>query len=456
MGTPRRDDAKSHRWSAALTISTTSSAVTVGGNGSTTSFAFGFIAGVASNLLVTYTNALGVTTTLSSSQYTVTLNPAAAGQYWGIGGTITYPTAGSPIASGTSLTIQRILPLSQLTSISNQGDFYPSAVEKAMDTLCMEIQQVAARTTSYRGTWATGIGYNYGDIVQDGVNGANTSNIYMCIVANTSGTWSTDLANGYWVVVINVASILASIYAAGTAMWKTVTFLTYANSPYTIANTTDGTLFVVDTSGGNVVVNMPAVSSVTLPFTVGVKKETVDSNTITIYPTGTDTIDGNATKVIQAASSGTALIAEQSTSPYKWICSDFGAIAGNMTVNTFTGNGATTAFTLTNAPGSASNAAVYISGVRQTPSIDYSVAGTTLTFVTAPANTASILCLIGSTLTITSPASGSVSPTTLSTGGPSWTSGGILSSAGGFPVFDKINIQTFSSSGTYTPTTGRV
>ena len=67
-----------------------------------------------------------------------------------------------------------------------------------------------------------------------------------------------------------------------------------------------------------------------------------------------------------------------------------------------------------------------------------------------------ILCLIGSTLTITSPASGSVSPTTLSTGGPSWTSGGILSSAGGFPVFDKINIQTFSSSGTYTPTTGMV
>ena len=71
----------------------------------------------------------------------------------------------------------------------------------------MEIQQVSARGGSWRGVWATGIVYNYGDIVQDGVNGAYTNNIYVCATANTSGVWATDLANGDWVLVISVATL---------------------------------------------------------------------------------------------------------------------------------------------------------------------------------------------------------------------------------------------------------
>ena len=59
----------------------------------------------------------------------------------------------------------------------------------------------------------------------------------------------------------------------------------------------------------------------------------------------------------------------------------------------FTGNNATVAFTLSTTPSSADNINIYISGVYQN-SLDsggvanYSVAGTTLTFVTAPPTTA--------------------------------------------------------------------
>jgi len=59
----------------------------------------------------------------------------------------------------------------------------------------------------------------------------------------------------------------------------------------------------------------------------------------------------------------------------------------------FTGNNATVAFTLSTTPSSAANINIYISGVYQN-SLDsggvanYSVAGTTLTFVTAPPTTA--------------------------------------------------------------------
>jgi hypothetical protein len=59
----------------------------------------------------------------------------------------------------------------------------------------------------------------------------------------------------------------------------------------------------------------------------------------------------------------------------------------------FTGNNSTTGFTLSTTPSSADNINIYISGVYQNSldsggSANYSVAGTTLTFTTAPPTTA--------------------------------------------------------------------
>lgn len=203
-----------------MTISTSASSQIFLGNGSTTAFDFSFIANSANDIEVIYTDSTGTPTLLSSSQYTLTLNPAATGQLWGIGGTVTYTVSGSPIASGTSLTVSRILPLVQTITISNQGDFAPQVTEEALDTLEMQIQQVAARTGQIRGVWATGVDYGFGDVVQDGVNGANSSNYYMCAIANTSGTWSTDLAAGDWSLVIQstipATSLPLSIGNGGT------------------------------------------------------------------------------------------------------------------------------------------------------------------------------------------------------------------------------------------------
>lgn len=126
-----------------MTVSTTANSVTIGGNGSQTSFGFSFIWFAGSDISVIYTDTNGVETTLSPTAYTLVLNAAAAGTLWGVGGSVTYPLSGSPIAAGTSLTILRTLAYTQQTSISNQGSFYPQAVEQAIDTLCLEIQQIA-------------------------------------------------------------------------------------------------------------------------------------------------------------------------------------------------------------------------------------------------------------------------------------------------------------------------
>lgn len=126
-----------------MTISTTQSKVTLLGNGATTVFSFPFVADSASDISVVYVNTSGATVTLPPSTYTLFINPKALGAVWGVGGTVTYPLSGSPIPNGSSITIERTLPLQQLVSISNQGDFYPQVTEQALDELEMQIQQVS-------------------------------------------------------------------------------------------------------------------------------------------------------------------------------------------------------------------------------------------------------------------------------------------------------------------------
>ena len=60
-------------------------------------------------------------------------------------------------------------------------------------------------------------------------------------------------------------------------------------------------------------------------------------------------------------------------------------IRGNATYNAFTGDGSTTTFTVTSGV-TVANTLVFINGVHQRPTTDYTVSGTTLTFGTAPAS----------------------------------------------------------------------
>ncbi len=136
---------------AQATVPTASNTITVAGNGSQTAFAFPFIGVAASDVVVVYTDASGNQTTLvqgpGPTQYQVTLNAVVPPSLWGIGGTVTYNPSGTPIAGGTTLTISRVLPLQQGTSLQNQASFgqYASATEQALDNLAMQTQQVGGQ-----------------------------------------------------------------------------------------------------------------------------------------------------------------------------------------------------------------------------------------------------------------------------------------------------------------------
>jgi len=63
-----------------------------------------------------------------------------------------------------------------------------------------------------------------------------------------------------------------------------------------------------------------------------------------------------------------------------------GTLALRPTTTNATGDGSTQAFTLTNINNDVDNVMVFLNGVLQRPTTDYTVSGTTLTFGTAPAN----------------------------------------------------------------------
>lgn len=114
---------------------------------------------------------------------------------------------------------------------------------------------------------------------------------------------------------------------------------------------------------------------------------------------------------------------------------------GAITLDNFTGDNSTTAFTVTTDPNSADNLLVTINGLMQRPTTDYTVSGTTLTFTTAPFTGANISARL-------------VGDGSSSSGGGS--SGGTVAATGGNTVVESggYKIHTFTSSGTFTVTAG--
>ena len=66
--------------------------------------------------------------------------------------------------------------------------------------------------------------------------------------------------------------------------------------------------------------------------------------------------------------------------------SDIRFLNGDNIINNFYGNAATLNFTLAYAPADAGEAQVFVNVVRESLTTDYSITGTTLTFVVAPAS----------------------------------------------------------------------
>src|SRR5262245_44310476 len=156
-----------------MTVSTTATKITYSGNGSTTTFPFGFafpaglLPGQAATLLqITAISASGTTTVINFgpglTQYQLAINAPVSPNPTSVGGVVTYNPGGTPLPVGSTLVIVRMLPDVQPVSLQNQGTLWQTVLEQALDYLAMVTQQIsgiAGRFISAPATDPEGLNY---------------------------------------------------------------------------------------------------------------------------------------------------------------------------------------------------------------------------------------------------------------------------------------------------------
>jgi hypothetical protein len=208
--------------------------------------------------------------------------------------------------------------------------------------------------------------------------------------------------------------------AVNSVGWRDVVFITNANSPYTLDETHRAKMICADCTAGAITINLPEIAGLDLTsaFMVGIKKTDASGNVVTVARASTDTIDGATSKTLGVNDAGAVFIPDTDPSPDEWTTAEFGAQAGNLSVDLFSGTGAQTAYTLSIDPGSENNTWVFVEGVYQQKDT-YSVSGTTLTFSEAPPlGTNNLQVVIGSTLPLGVTGDGTVTKAKFAGGKP--------------------------------------
>lgn len=447
-----------------MALETTNNRQEYAGNGVTTNFSFPYYFLAEADLVVI----LRDDTTLVETVKTLTTHYTVTGEGDEAGGTVTMLVAPT---SDETLIIYRDAEIIQDKDFRENDSLPAEQVEEAYDRLTMVAQRLDERANR---TVRVSEGFSLGsfdltlppDLLDSGNEGktiilnedldgfemgpsmteveasvaaaaasASAASSSASAAASSASSASTSASTATTQAAAASASAAAAATAAASNIWRDVVFLTSADSPRTILASERGKLFACDTSGGNIAITLPQISGLDLstPFTIGFKKTSSDGNSITLTRAGTDTIDGSTTKTMSVANGGSTLIPDTDSSPDTWTSADFGASAGNLIQDKFSGNASQTAFTLSTSPGSENNTFVFVSGVYQSKET-YSVSGTTLTFSSAPpTGTDNIEVMIGALLSIGVPSDGTVTDIKTS--------------------FTKPTVQKVTASGTGTYTT---
>jgi hypothetical protein len=271
-------------------------------------------------------------------------------------------------------------------------------------------------------TTVAGISANVTTVAGNSANvttvAGNISNVNTVAGSNTAVTTVATNMTAVTSAYTNIAAIIdaptqaanaasSAAQAAASAASGMYSAVQDKSANYTIVAGDAGDLIRVTTTSGAITITLPLISAVGDGFKVAVVKWTSDSNVVTINRSGSNTINGATSAQIGSQYSQIIFVADAETST--WFASQTGLGATNVNIDNFSGNGSTTAFTLTSDPSTENNTSVFISGVYQQKNT-YSVSGTTLTFSTAPpSGTSNIEVAYSTPLAIGTPSDGTVS-----------------------------------------------
>ena len=281
-------------------------------------------------------------------------------------------------------------------------------------------------------TTVAGISANVTTVAGNNANvttvAGNISNVNTVAAANTAVTTVATNMTAVTSAYTNIAAIIdaptqaanaanSAAQAAASVASGMYSAVQDKSANYTILAADAGDLIRVTTTGGAITITLPLIAGALVGdgFKIAVVKWTADANAVNIARSGSDTINGATSAQIGSQYSQIIFVADGETNT--WFASQSGLGATNVNIDNFSGNNSTVAFTLTSDPSTENNTAVYISGVYQQKNT-YSVAGTTLTFSTAPpTGTTNIEVAYATPLAIGTPSDGTVSLAKLSATG---------------------------------------
>ena len=189
--------------------------------------------------------------------------------------------------------------------------------------------------------------------------------------SNSASSASTSASNASNSAALAAAAVASGLYSA----------VQDKSANYTVVLNDAGDLIRVTTTSGAITITLPAISTVVDGFKVAIVKWTGDSNAVSVVRSGSDTINGATSATIGSQYTSTTFVADFESN--QWLAVTSGLGSTNVSVDAFSGNGSTVAFTLSGDAGSENNTQVFVSGVYQEKDT-YSLSGTTLTFSTAP------------------------------------------------------------------------
>ena len=181
-------------------------------------YIFDFLIFKDTNVKCYHTDATtGAVTALTySTDYTVDFTEGTPG------GTVT--VSWNTETDGT-LEIRRALPFTQEVDWVNNNALDMGILEAAFDRATMLLQQMDAiiaegsAETVWKGNWTTGTAYSVRDLVVD----ISNNYLYVCAVTHTaSAAIATDIASGYWKLILEPTSTNVSDDAFG-ATWDGLT-----------------------------------------------------------------------------------------------------------------------------------------------------------------------------------------------------------------------------------------
>lgn len=159
------------------------------------------------------------------------------------------------------------------------------------------------------------------------LNGDGTTTTRLGMVLKTIARIFQEITTigGGWLADAEAAAVAAEGYMnqaaqyASSGLYQNLIELDYSDSPYVPDSLQEGSLFMFDTSGGNIVVNLDTLSSYGEDMKFAFVKTTNDANTITINRGGSDAINAGTNYVITAEFVITAIVGGYDTA--QWITS---------------------------------------------------------------------------------------------------------------------------------------